>query len=129
MWNVVVTGEHEPLGIVDWEAARIDGLPLVDLYYAIVDAVAAVDQYGDRAASWRACFEPGGRQVEMTHRLEDAVRRALPLSNDAVAACFHACWVHHAANERRQLGGSRGPFLEIVDHLSRRGGLSVSGRE
>ena len=125
MWNVVVMDEGDALGIVDWESARVDGLPVVDLYYAIVDAVAASDRYDDRAASWRSCFEPGGRHVATVRRLEEAIRRDLGLSNDAAAACFHACWVHHAANERRQRDESGGPFLEIVDQLSRRDGLSV----
>ncbi|MDX6424264.1 MAG: hypothetical protein QOI67_1735 [Gaiellaceae bacterium] len=127
MWNVVVPDEHDALGIVDWEAARVDGLPLVDLYYSFVDASAATNRYDDRVASWRACFEPSGSHVGTARRLEESIRRDLRLSNDAAAACFHACWVHHAANERRQLAGSRGPFLAIVDHLSRRDDVSVWG--
>src|SRR5581483_11665401 len=36
MWNVIL-GQSGALGVVDWESAREDGLPLVDLVYALAD--------------------------------------------------------------------------------------------
>jgi aminoglycoside phosphotransferase (APT) family kinase protein len=59
MANVLLDGPR--LGVLDWEAAREADLPLVDLPYAIVDAVSTVDEHADRPAAFARSFESGGR--------------------------------------------------------------------
>src|SRR5438128_7942448 len=60
MSNLFLT-ESGVLGIVDWEAARENGLPLVDFLYAAADAAAAVERYDDRLQAFAGCFSDQGR--------------------------------------------------------------------
>ena len=105
--NVLVEPDA-PLGIVDWESAEREDLPLGDLFYAVADAEAAVEAFRDRRDAFLASL---GRQA--AHERSLVARLAL----DPVVAdvCFHACWLTHAANERQAAGREGGlPFLEIV---------------
>jgi hypothetical protein len=97
-----------PLGIVDWESAEREGLPLGDLLYAVADAEAAVSGFRRRPDAFLASLEE-----QAAHERPLVDRLAL----DPVVAdvCFHACWLAHAANERQAAGRqTRLPFLEIV---------------
>lgn len=115
MANVLVAGSGS-LGVVDWEAARADGLPLTDFFYSAADAAAAASRYDDRTAAFVDCFGPTGNRSAALGELETSLRRALGLSPAVAQLCFHACWLHHGANEHRAVGSdSRArPFLEIV---------------
>ncbi|HEY5660899.1 MAG TPA: hypothetical protein VIR59_08945 [Gaiellaceae bacterium] len=101
--NVLVGGPHGP-AVVDWGAARSECLPLADLAYAAADLSAAVDGYHDRLAS----FERGSLDDVCSELLGRATRR-LGLEDKVVDLCLHACWLHHAANEREA-----GPFRELL---------------
>lgn len=116
MSNVLVA-DGDP-GVVDWEHARADGLPSVDLLYAITDAAAAVDGYRDRVAAWRRCFIPGGDREPWVSGLRRQVERAVGIDPGIAALCEHACWLHHAGNELA--GGEAGPFVGIVQELANR---------
>ena len=114
MANVFLDGAGH-LSVVDWEAAREDGLPLVDFYYAMVDAAAAASRYTDRLQAFRDCFAREGKNAAAVGQLEGRLRRALRLSPPVAELCFHACWLHHAANESRMNpGSSPRPFLSIL---------------
>lgn len=106
------------LGVVDWEGARADGWPLLDLEYVAVDAVLAGGAHRERVSAWRACFDSGG---SITTSL--AARRARHIASLQLPAafaelCHHACWLHHAANEHRKAESGARPFLEIVRALA-----------
>ncbi|MEJ7811828.1 MAG: phosphotransferase [Gemmatimonadaceae bacterium] len=115
--NILIDGDRE-IGVIDWESARGDGLPLVDFYYATADAAAATRHYADRVGSVAACFAPGGTHAAAVGPLAARVQRAVGVSDDVAELCFHACWLHHAANEQREAeiagGAGAGPFLEIL---------------
>jgi hypothetical protein len=103
------------LGVVDWEAASEHGLPLIDFYYAMVDAVAAAKRYADRLQAFRDCFTIEGRNAGVIGDFERRLHRALSLSPAVADLCFHACWLHHAANENRTSTPSAlRPFLSIL---------------
>jgi hypothetical protein len=51
-------------------------------------------------------------------RLRGRLNAALALGPEALELGFHACWLCHAADERRTRGD--GSFLEIVRWLARR---------
>jgi hypothetical protein len=107
------------VGVVDWEAARPGALPLLDLFYMLADAVAAVGGYEDRPAAARECFSPGGRFAPSTSSARLRLARTLRLSDDVTALSFHACWLHHAANEARaRQPDEPRPFLEIVNWVA-----------
>jgi Phosphotransferase enzyme family len=116
----VFLDEAGSLGVVDWEAGREDGLPLVDFFYATADAAAATSRYRDRTKAVVECFSDGGRDAASVRLLEASLARAIELPAAAAELCFHACWLHHAANEHRR-GGSDRPFLEILRWVAQPG--------
>jgi hypothetical protein len=122
MWNVRL-GDDGAFGVLDWAEAEDEALPLADLLYAVADAAAACDGYRDRVAAVRACFEPGGERAAMAAPLVERLTASLAIPPDAAELCFHACWIRHAANERRA-GAAKRPFVEIVRWLAHRGGAS-----
>jgi hypothetical protein len=122
MWNLRL-GSGGALGVLDWAEAQPDGLPLTDLFYAVADAAAACDGYGNRLAAVRSCFEPGGARTPTVAPLCERLRVVLELSPEMAELCFHACWLHHAANEARG-DSARRPFAEVVRWLAQRAGTS-----
>ena len=105
------------LGIVDWEKARPDGLPLTDYFYAAADAAAAVRNYDDRARAVRECFGGTTHPDRHTEQQHARLAGALNLDQRVSALCFHACWLQHAVNEAEG-EGERRPFLEILRYVA-----------
>ncbi len=121
MFNVLL-GRGGRLGIVDWEAARGDCLPLTDLPYAAVDAVAATAHYRDRVAAFEAVYGGRGDHHERIRVLTQRVASGLELTPDVVDLAFHACWLQHAADEISEHGlETEGPFVQIVRRLAHTG--------
>jgi hypothetical protein len=121
MANVVWSDRHG-LGVLDWATAAPDRLPLMDFFYAVVDAVHAA-QGGSRVQAFEASFEHGGRYHSSVKRLRGELAQAVAVDPDLVAAAFHACFLHHAVNEQRADPTQAGPFLELV----RRAGRMTAG--
>jgi hypothetical protein len=112
MANVLIDGGG--VGIVDWEAASPECLPLADLWYALVDALARAQRLSHPQALARLVSDTPAAAV---WGAPGALARTLALTDDQALAAFHACWLGHAANEvsRSELGG---PFLAIVRALA-----------
>jgi len=107
--------EDGRLGVVDWESAREDSLPLMDFYYAMADAAAAASRYVDRPQAFRDCFTSAGKNAATIDHLEARLHCALGVSLSIAELGFHACWLHHAANEDRMGSPSTSrPFLSIL---------------
>ena len=109
LWNVL---EGEPPGVLDWEAAVPVALPLVDLPYLLVDILHATARRSERPRAFEQCF-PRTMDVQAVRAATD-----LELPAPVVELAFHACWLGHAADERRR--GTDGPFNEIVRIIARR---------
>jgi hypothetical protein len=116
MTNVLLAPDGS-IGIVDWETARADALPLVDFLYAVVDAYAASARYVDRAGAFADCFGAGGRHAQAVGAHQSPFERALGVTPGVLSVSFHACWLHHAANELER-GEANGPFGAIVRLLA-----------
>jgi aminoglycoside phosphotransferase (APT) family kinase protein len=117
MWNLLLD-EQEGLGVIDWESANAEGLPFVDFFYAIVDAITIAKTSGDRLLAFKECFATGGTYESMMRRSLAELRRVIQISDERVGLYFHACWLHHAANEYRSTGESdERPFLQLVQWL------------
>lgn len=117
--NVLVDGRAAP-AVVDWEEAEPQALPLGDLVYMVADFFAAVDGYRDRVRAF-------GDASALTRELLDAAARSNGLDADAVELCVAACWLRHAANERRERGGDGAtarPFLGILARVAEQGALA-----
>jgi hypothetical protein len=113
MSNVLVGSTG--LGVVDWEAAGADDLPLLDLWYALADGVARARGVDHRhaVASLRAAATtlPAGLAA-----LPARHAAALGLSADQARLGFHACWLGHADDELSR--GTPGPFLAVVEAIA-----------
>jgi len=117
-WNILM-GEQEDLGVIDWESASEKGLPFVDFFYAVTDAVTVAKTNGNRLKAFKACFAVGGTYEFMVGQCLARLRRVVQIPDKMVELCFHACWLHHAANEYRSTGPSDPrPFLQLVQWLS-----------
>lgn len=124
----IVLDDSAGLGVFDWESARTGCLPLKDFFYAAVDAVAAVDRYAGRPQAFWDCFSVDGRFTDAVAWQCARLIESLKLSRTAVEISFHACWLHHAANEHRSsVGSDPRPFLEIVRRLAREPSLVPHG--
>jgi Ser/Thr protein kinase RdoA (MazF antagonist) len=121
MANVVWSDRHG-LGVVDWGTAAPDRLPLMDFFYAVVDAVYAAEG-GSRLQAFEASFVHGGRYHSFVERLRGELAQAVAVDPDLAAAAFHACFLHHAVNEQGADPTQAGPFLELV----RRAGRMTAG--
>ena len=118
-WNILL-GEQGRLGVIDWESASEKGLPFVDFFYAVNDATTVAKTNGDRLKAFKECFAVGGTYEYMVGQCLARLRRVVQIPNEMVGLCFHACWLHHAANEYRSTGSSDPrPFLQLVQWLSR----------
>ena len=118
MWNLLL-GEHGKLGVVDWEAGRENGLPFVDFFYAVADAIAIARGFTERPKTFEACFVAGGAYERIVGQLLARLRRVVRVPDEMVDLCFHACWLHHAANECRVAEPSdHRPFRKIVEWLA-----------
>lgn len=119
MYNVLLADGG--IGVIDWEGSSSDALPLMDMEYMIVDAVAAVNRYRDRPGAWASCFSDEGPAAKsMTRWRRQSIYR-LRLSSDLVEICHHACWLHHACNEATEHAApEKRPFLEIASEMARR---------
>ena len=115
MVNVLLRADGG-LGVVDWGTARHAALPLVDFFYAVVDAYAAAERYADRPLAFARCFANGAHPPAVRAH-QSRFQEALGIEPDVARLAFHACWLHHAANElaRDETGG---PFLAIVSLLA-----------
>jgi hypothetical protein len=98
VWNVVLD-KHRALGVLDWEEACAEGLPLVDFFYAKIDAVMCSRRDSNRLAAVQACFTPPGAYYNTCSELLRRLKHAVAVPDELVDLCFHACFLSHAANE------------------------------
>jgi Ser/Thr protein kinase RdoA (MazF antagonist) len=119
-WNVLID-ETGRLGVVDWETAHEEALPLVDFFYLVADAV--VMAHGGQAQLERhraveAFLAPYGACAPIARPLLARLRDALDLPLQAVDLCLHAAFIGHAVNERRRSQpGDPQPFADVVRWL------------
>jgi hypothetical protein len=117
MWNVLLDKQGR-LAIIDWETASEEAFPLVDLFYAVTDAMAATQNYTNRLKVFEACFAPHGVFTPAVKHLQMRFRRAFEIPNDVAELCFHICWLHHAVNEHDiSRPSDPRPFLQIVQWI------------
>jgi hypothetical protein len=115
MANVLVA--EDGIGVVDWEEAVESSLPMRDVWYALVDALARAREIPRHRALAELVTEGPG----IPRRLSSApavLAQELALGEDQALIAFHACWLGHAANEVSR-GEMNGPFREIVHALAK----------
>ena len=118
----VMLASGDRIGLIDWEEAILETLPLGDLASAAVDFAAASDGYRDRVAAYRHCFEPGGRFTALTADLIAAAARGLAIGPETVRFALEACWLNHADNEHSTTTDPAvaRPFMSIMRRVAAR---------
>jgi Phosphotransferase enzyme family len=99
-WNIVV--DASSFGAVDWEAAREHGLPLWDLAYFLVDAIATLDRV--KPDEWSS-YVPRLFRGELPHSrvLLAWIRRgaeAARVPDTAVGRIVLLGWLHHGLSHK-----------------------------
>jgi hypothetical protein len=117
MSNVIVPLEG-PIGVVDWEHARADGLPLVDFIYAAGDAVAASRRYVDRTGAFLSCFDARTEDGQWLSGMLSRLADGSGVDRRTARLLRHAAIVQHAADEVRRPHDQQ-PFLAIAQQLAR----------
>jgi len=114
LWN-----EHNQLGVVDWETGCPESWPMVDFYYAVVDAVRIVGKYNNWPDAFQACYILEGSYAALVTAWQERLRLAINISPNFTEICFHACWLRHASNEHQVSSpGEVRQFLKIVEWLA-----------
>lgn len=93
-WNIVVD-ERGRFTVLDWESARVVGLPLWDLLYFLADSLTLLDGTANDPDGFTRLFRG---ESPSSPRLFDWTRRAvesLAIPTDAVGAIATTCWLHH----------------------------------
>ncbi|OFW15520.1 MAG: hypothetical protein A3H29_00795 [Acidobacteria bacterium RIFCSPLOWO2_02_FULL_67_21] len=120
MSNVLVLKGDPTLGVLDWETARDDGLPLTDLFYAIADARAVSRGDRDRTRSLIEAFDSESVFGRWVDRLADDCAGSVGISGRLTRLLKHACALEHAIDERSRAERGSGPFLALVQSLAQR---------
>ena len=118
-WNLLLTPDSR-LGILDWEAAESDGLPLWDLFhllrsYATLATSNWLPQRSLRLA--RSQLVDGSTLTVTFAAAVAAYREALGLRAEIVEPLYHLGWVHRAVKEASRLTPdrlSRGHYVRLL---------------
>ncbi len=109
-WNALIMSDGE-LGILDWESAEIDGLPLLDLIYFLTYLTFFVEGAMETkrfVAAYRMCWDA---QTSSGQVNAECVRRycdALQLDEDVAPALRLFTWLLHSRSEYARLRADAG---------------------
>ena len=116
-WNIMVT-----LGsftAVDWESARRHGLPLWDLWYLLVDALAQIDRVTTLEGREQHFVRLFRGELRTSSLVFEWTRRAAKASNvplDAVGRIATLCWAHHGLSLVNRLDDLRSVVPGALPH-------------
>jgi hypothetical protein len=121
-WNLLWTREGE-LGVLDWEAAEVRGVPLWDLFYFLRSlAMSAPGQPrgGDWVARSAAPFLVDSPVHQLAVRATRRHRDALEIPSAWCEALFYTCWMHRALKEATRLRPGAleaGKYARLLERL------------
>jgi hypothetical protein len=118
-WNLLLTADSH-LGILDWEAAEPDGLPLWDLFhllraYAMLASRPWLPHRSLRLA--RRHLVTGSALTPAFAAAVAGYRDALELPTEVVEPLYHLGWVHRAVKEAARLAPDRldrGHYIRLL---------------
>jgi hypothetical protein len=113
----VMTDRPAP-GILDWESAVAIGLPLVDLWYSLADAVACAARV-THASAVEALVTGTAPAPGALAQMPARHAAALRLTADEATLAFHVCWLGHADEELRR-GVENRRFGDVVRTVAAR---------
>jgi hypothetical protein len=115
--NLLIT-EHGKMGVLDWEGARYDGLPLVDLFYSAASACEASGSRATRAAAFIDAYNRSTSIGAVVAAIAATTASSLRLSVPMADLLRHAAAIQHAADECAREGTDGGPFLQLLRWLA-----------
>jgi hypothetical protein len=120
-WNLHVDPEGT-LGLLDWEGAQINGLPLVDLLYYVGQAAMLLAGAGSERQAYAAMLQPGTPAESTLSRCIDRYVALTGLDREALRALRALCWLVHVPAARRRQADGRAEGIthpELFVHLAR----------
>ena len=96
-WNIVVDRDGG-FTALDWESARVPGLPLWDLWYFLADVLPTLEGTDDRGAAFRRLFRGESASSALLFELTRAAVSALQIPADLVGRIASLCWLHHGVS-------------------------------
>ena len=119
-WNLLLTSDHH-LGVLDWEAAELDGLPLWDLFHllrAYASASASSRWLPHRSLKLaRRHLVDGSPLTDAFASAVASYRLAVGLPEEVVEPLYHLGWVHRAVKEASRLTPDRlagGHYIRLL---------------
>jgi hypothetical protein len=118
-WNLLLAADLR-LGVLDWEAAEPDGLPLWDLFHLLRAYATLASSKWLPHRSFRLARRHLVRGSALTTTFAAAVaayREALGLPAEIVEPLYHLGWVHRAVKEASRLAPDRlagGHYIRLL---------------
>ena len=118
LWPDNILVEGESFGLIDWEAAQADGMPLWDLHYFLTAALAFVDEASSEAEKEEHFVRLHRGALESSRLLFDWTRRVVEASGlapEAVGplATLRVLWWAHVDSEHGQKTAAAGSDLGV----------------
>ena len=119
-WNLLVTDRGE-LAVLDWESAKPDGLPALDLFYFLAYLGFFLDgamQNGKLIHSFRKAFDPRTFMGELYLACTERYIERTGLDPSSLAPLRLLAWLVHSRSEVRRLfeDSNREPRPEDLRH-------------
>ncbi len=116
-WNIMVTPGS--FTAVDWESARRHGLPLWDLWYLLVDALAQIDRVTSLEGREQHFVQLFRGELRTSSLVFEWTRRAAEASKvplEAVGRIATLCWAHHGLSLVNRLDDLRSVVPGALPH-------------
>lgn len=104
-WNVIVT-ETDDLGLLDWESAEPDGLPVIDLVYFLANAAFVLDGALDSGVvrpTYARLLDPASEYGKAFERCTTAYCARVGVDVAELPRLRLLCWIVHSRSDYRHL--------------------------
>ena len=121
-WNVIARGSD--FTVLDWEGATTTALPLWDLVYFLVHALALVEGAAGPDAVADKMMQLLRGEARFSPLLFETLRRAaraLDLDNEVIGPLVSMCWMHHGLShvDRRRALNEYGGTMTLLPPAGR----------
>jgi hypothetical protein len=99
-WNLLLDGAGN-LGVLDWESAEMQGLPVLDLVYCLTYLTANIDGSGRVWESLRRSLDPASPAGRITQECLERYLERVAVPASAVAPLRLLAWMIHSKSDYR----------------------------
>lgn len=118
-WNILVTPDEE-IGVLDWEAAEIKGMPLWDLFYFMRSFgldIARAHGTQDHHDGLDLLFLTDSPVNLLFTKSTERYCHQIGLKRELIVPLFYTCWMHRALKEASRLAHNRvetGRYIHLL---------------